>query len=121
MDAVRELRALMDAVYGRLTLQEAGALLTGADIAWAPLASLDEVVADPQLHAAGCFTTALDGRGGAFPAPATPIRFPGRPEAPPRAAPALGEHTRQVLAEAGYGPDAIEAMLKAGAAAQWGE
>jgi len=118
MDAVRELRAVMDEVYGRMTLAEAGAMLTGADIAWAPLASLDEVVADPQLQAAGCFTTALDGRGGAFPAPSTPIRFPGRPEPAPRAAPFLGEHTRQVLAEAGYGPEAIEAMLKAGAAVQ---
>jgi crotonobetainyl-CoA:carnitine CoA-transferase CaiB-like acyl-CoA transferase len=121
MDAVRELRAVMDAVYARMTLAEAGAMLAAADIAWAPKATLGEVVADPQLQAAGLFTRALDGRGGGFPAPATPIRFPGRPETPPRAAPALGEHTRQVLAEAGYGPEAIAAMLKAGAAVQGGE
>jgi crotonobetainyl-CoA:carnitine CoA-transferase CaiB-like acyl-CoA transferase len=123
LETVRELRAILDEAYGRLTLAEAGALLTGADIAWAPLASLDEVTADPQAHAAGCFTTALHGRagggaGGAFAAPATPIRFSDIPEPAPRAAPGLGEHTRQILAEAGYSPDAIDAMLAAGAAVQ---
>jgi crotonobetainyl-CoA:carnitine CoA-transferase CaiB-like acyl-CoA transferase len=118
LEAVRELRGIMDEVYGRMTLAEAGAMLAAADIAWAPLARLTEAVADPQLHAAGCFTTSLDGQGGAFAAPATPIRFGGVDPSPPRAAPGLGQHTRQVLAEAGYGPEAIEAMLRAGAATQ---
>jgi crotonobetainyl-CoA:carnitine CoA-transferase CaiB-like acyl-CoA transferase len=118
MAAVRELRSILDEVYGRLTLAEAGALLTGADVAWAPLARLDEAARDPQLRAAGCFTTALDELGGEFAAPAAPVHFPEVEAAPPRAAPGLGEHTRQVLAEAGYGPEAIEAMLSAGAAVQ---
>src|SRR5437764_1605072 len=45
LEAVRELRAVMDEVYGRMTLAEAGAMLAAADIAWAPLARLHEVVA----------------------------------------------------------------------------
>jgi crotonobetainyl-CoA:carnitine CoA-transferase CaiB-like acyl-CoA transferase len=118
LETVRELRAIVDEAYGRLTLAEVGALLTHADVAWAPLTSLDEVASDPQAHAAGCFTTALDGAGARFAAPATPIRFSGVVETPPRAAPGLGEHTRQILAEAGYGPEAIDAMLAAGAAVQ---
>ncbi len=111
-----ELRAVMDEFYAGLTLAEAGARLTAADVAWAPLATLAEVAADPQVQAAGCFTTTLDGRGGSFGAPATPIRFGGVDPAPPYKAPGLGEHTRQVLAEAGYSPEAIAAMLAAGAA-----
>ena len=48
---------------------------------------------------------------------AAPARFPGS-DAPSRpAAPALGAHTREVLAEIGYGPAEIEAMIEAGAAA----
>jgi crotonobetainyl-CoA:carnitine CoA-transferase CaiB-like acyl-CoA transferase len=118
--AARELRAILDEAYGRMTLAEVGAMLAAVDIAWAPKASFDEVMADPQIQTAGCFTTSLDGQGGVFAAPATPIRFGGVAAAPPRAPPDLGQHTREVLAEAGYGPEAIEAMLAAGAAVQAG-
>jgi len=118
LERVRELRAIVEAAYGRMTLAEVCERLTREDVAHAPLATLDEVVADPLAHAAGCFTETPDGRGGAFAAPATPIRFDGESTAPPRPAPGLGEHTRQVLAEAGYSPAAIDAMLAAGAAVQ---
>ncbi len=40
--------------------------------------------------------------------PADPLRAPG---------PGLGEHTRDVLAEAGYSPDEIDALLETGAVA----
>jgi crotonobetainyl-CoA:carnitine CoA-transferase CaiB-like acyl-CoA transferase len=76
------------------------------------------VVNDPLAHAAGCFTETPDGRGGAFAAPNTPLRFGDLDPAPPRPAPRLGEHTRQILGQAGYGPEAIDAMLAAGAAVQ---
>ena len=115
---VRELRAVVDGAWGRMTLAEAARRLTAQDVAWAPLMSLDEVADDPLARAAGCFTSTPDGHGGAFAAPATPIRFPGLEPPPPAPAPRLGEHTRRILAEAGYGEAAIEAMLAAGAAVQ---
>lgn len=118
IEVVRELRAILDDAYGRMTRDEVGRRLTAEDVAWAPLASLDEVVNDPLANAAGCFTETPHHRGGSFAAPATPIRFPGLPTPPRRPAPHLGEHTRQILAEAGYSPDAIDAMLAAGAAVQ---
>jgi crotonobetainyl-CoA:carnitine CoA-transferase CaiB-like acyl-CoA transferase len=80
--------------------------------------TLDEVVNDPLAHAAGCFTETPDGFGRTFAAPATPLRFGGLDPAPPRPAPRLGEHTRQILGQAGYSPAAIDAMLAAGAAVQ---
>jgi crotonobetainyl-CoA:carnitine CoA-transferase CaiB-like acyl-CoA transferase len=115
---VRQLRAIVDDAYGRLTLAEVGARLTAEDVAWAPLMTLDEVVDDPLARAVGCFTRVPDGRGGSFAAPATPLRFPGLDMAQPRPPPRLGQHTRQVLAEAGYGAAAIEAMLAVGAAVE---
>ena len=36
------------------------------------------------------------------------------PEIPRRPAPGLGEHTREVLAELGRGPEEVEALLEAG-------
>ena len=41
-------------------------------------------------------------------------RTPGRVEVP---APALGEHTREVLADAGYSDDEIDALVEQGAVA----
>jgi crotonobetainyl-CoA:carnitine CoA-transferase CaiB-like acyl-CoA transferase len=115
---VRELRAIIDAAFAGLTLSEAGERLTRADLIWAPMATLAEVAADPQAHAAGCFVTTPDGRGGAFTAPATPVRFPGLAQAPGGPAPRLGQHTREVLGEAGYGARDVEGLLAGGVAVQ---
>ena len=110
LDQVRRVRALVDAAFARLTLEEAGAMLTEGDLIWAPMATLDEVAIDPQARAAGCFVVTPDQYGGAFEAPATPLRFPGL-ETPPRGpAPRLGQHTAEVLAEAGLAADAVAAL-----------
>lgn len=46
-----------------------------------------------------------------------PVKLGRTPADPTRPAPALGEHTAAVLAEAGYGEEEIAAMLASGAAA----
>jgi len=106
LETVRRVRAMVDAAFAKLTLAEAGAMLTEADLIWAPMATLDEVTVDEQARAAGCFVVTPDQYGGAFEAPATPIRFPGPEIEPRRPAPFLGQHTREVLEEAGYSAEA---------------
>jgi crotonobetainyl-CoA:carnitine CoA-transferase CaiB-like acyl-CoA transferase len=74
------------------------------------------VATDPQVRASGALVQVENAQGGFGDSPAAPAQFPGvdlsrRP--PP---PGLGQHTREVLAELGYGPEAIEAMLQTGAA-----
>jgi len=46
-----------------------------------------------------------------------PLKLSRTPAAPPRPAPAFGEHTEDVLREAGYSAEEVAAMLESGAAA----
>jgi crotonobetainyl-CoA:carnitine CoA-transferase CaiB-like acyl-CoA transferase len=46
-----------------------------------------------------------------------PVKLSRTPADPTRPAPAFGEHTEQVLAEAGYSAEEVAAMLASGAAA----
>jgi crotonobetainyl-CoA:carnitine CoA-transferase CaiB-like acyl-CoA transferase len=101
---------MVDDAFATMTLAEAGEMLTQGDLIWAPMARLDEVADDPQAKAAGCFVTTPDLFGGEFLAPATPVRFPGMEIEPRGPAPALGQHTREVLAEAGLPPELVEAL-----------
>ena len=116
LDVVLEIRGVLDKVFASLTLAEACAMMRQTDVIFGPMATLDDVVDDPQAEEAGCFVDTPDGWGGSFRAPATPVRFPGTATGPAGPAPKLGEHTRQVLREAGYADAAIEALIASGAA-----
>ena len=116
LEVVREIRSVLDARFASLTLAEALDLIQSVDVICAPMATLDEVAADPTAHEAGCFVETPDGWGGSFRAPAAPVRFPGTATGPAGPAPRLGEHTREVLAEAGYDAAAVETLIASGAA-----
>jgi crotonobetainyl-CoA:carnitine CoA-transferase CaiB-like acyl-CoA transferase len=111
------LRLLMDAAFARFTLAEICGRLREQGIMHAPLRSLGEAADSAAARDAGCFQEVADGWGGSFLTTAGPIRFPGGAPETGRPAPRLGEHTREVLAAAGYPPAAIEGLLQAGAAA----
>ncbi|HKP78791.1 MAG TPA: CaiB/BaiF CoA-transferase family protein, partial [Phenylobacterium sp.] len=112
-----ELAAELDAGFGALPFDEIARRLDAADLVWAPMQTPAEVAADPQVAAAGAFVEVDDGHGGTFRSPAAPARFPGADLERRPPAPELGEHTRAVLAELGYGLAEIEAMFADGAAA----
>jgi crotonobetainyl-CoA:carnitine CoA-transferase CaiB-like acyl-CoA transferase len=105
----------LDAAFAALPFEEAAARLDAHDLVWAPFQSAAEAARDPQLLAAGGVVTVPDGQGGVFQAPAGPIRFPGLEQAP-GPAPTPGQHTREVLLQAGYAADEIEALMASGAA-----
>ncbi len=84
--------------------------LERARVPFAPLRRPDQLVDDPHLNAAGQFLdTPLPGRGIAK-LPKMPVRSTAYEFRLDRAAPGLGEHTREVLEEFGLTKDDIDAL-----------
>lgn len=82
-----------------------------------PVLELDEALAS-ELVEAREMVVAVDQPGiGAVRLLGHPVKLSGTPADPTRPAPALGEHTEEVLREGGFAADAIESLLDSGAAA----
>jgi crotonobetainyl-CoA:carnitine CoA-transferase CaiB-like acyl-CoA transferase len=113
---VARLRGLIEGAFARFTQAEICGRLKSRGLMHAPLRSLAEAAASDTARDAGCFQEVGDGWGGSFLTTAAPIRFPDGAPATGRAAPKLGEHTREILREAGYPPAAIEELLEGGTA-----
>ncbi|ATO64820.2 CoA transferase [Mycobacterium avium subsp. hominissuis] len=94
--------AALDEIFATRPLDEWAQIFANEpDFFWSPVNSLEDVVADEQFHAAGGIVYVPDGAGdqAAVPMVATPADFHGTPWAPRSAAPELGQHTAEVLAE----------------------
>jgi crotonobetainyl-CoA:carnitine CoA-transferase CaiB-like acyl-CoA transferase len=91
----------LDVIFATKPLDEwAKVFATEPDFFWSPINSIEDVVADEQFHAAGGVVYVPDGDTD-VPMVATPADFHGTPWAPRSAAPTLGEHTDEILAEIG--------------------
>ena len=91
--------------------------LDAADVPCAPVLARSQVAADPQVIHNGLIET-LDQPGlGALRQPRPAARFERTPAAIGGPAPAIGEHTDEILSELGFSADAI-AALKASQAAK---
>lgn len=91
--------ATLDEEFGRFEREELTERFDEHDVWWAPVNGPVDVLADPQAQAAGAFVDVPDGTASpAHRAVNTPITFSNGRIPPTRAAPALGEHTDEVLA-----------------------
>ncbi|MGQ0467292.1 MAG: CoA transferase [Sporichthyaceae bacterium] len=106
--------ALFKPWFAARTHTEVSAALAQSSVLWSTYASFGELVADPAL-AANPMMSVLDQPGvGPYLAPAGPLAFAGV-DRRAVAAPALGEHTEEVLRTvAGCSPDEIAALRAAG-------
>lgn len=111
-----ELVDMLDEAFGKFTKEDVAARLDENSLAWAPVQTLAEVAADPQVMAAGGITEvpSAAGDGSSFRSPASPIRFPGAADSPRGASPRPGEHSREVLKSLGLSDDRVDALFEAG-------
>ncbi len=90
-------------------------LLREQDIPSARVSSLDEVMTDPQLAASGFFKQATHPTEGRILYTDLPVRFSDSGTSSGRLQPRLGEHSLDVLREAGLSETEIEGLLASGA------
>ncbi len=90
--------------------------LTAADIPVMPLNSLEDLLNDPHLNETGFFSTEEHPTEGTLRTMRLPSRWSDCPADETRPAPRLGEHTVEVLREAGYSDGEIDTMVGAGIA-----
>ena len=88
--------------------------LTPLDICFAPVNSLDDTFADPQLRHRGMVVD-VDGPSGRSVTFGTPIKLSETPGGIRTAPPGFGEHTDAVLAEYGVDAAAVARLREAGA------
>jgi len=90
-------------------------LLEAAGIPCGPVNDLADVFADPQVRARGMVFEAPHPHAGTLPLVGSPITLSATPVESPRAPPLLGQHTDNVLREAGYSDDEVAALRARGA------
>ena len=112
-----------DAVYGfvademtKRTTDEWLAALERADIPVQRMNSLEDILRDPHLNAIGYFRPIEHPSEGTLVSMKVPSEWSGTQPEVRRHAPRLGEHTREVLREAGYSDAQIDGLTKSGAA-----
>ena len=107
-----ELRTLIASGFAALTIDAADAALKAHDITFSVVARLADVVSDPQLIANGLVVPTDSTEPGYDKALATPFRLHGETQRTPTRAPDIGEHSRAVLLEAGFGHADIDALVR---------
>ena len=80
--------------------------------------TLEDLITDEHLLAVGFWQTLNHPTEGKLKLPGFPINFSETPESIRRHQPRLGEHSTEVLKEAGLTQESIDAMVKAGATLQ---
>ena len=85
-----------------------------ADIPAMPMQTLESLIDDAHLHAVKLFEIAEHPSEGKIRQMRNPTRWSATPLGAIRHAPRLGEHSREVLREIGYGEAQIEQLFKSG-------
>jgi crotonobetainyl-CoA:carnitine CoA-transferase CaiB-like acyl-CoA transferase len=93
-------------------------LLDAANVPATVVNTLDSILTDPQLEATGFWKTLEHPSEGPLRTPDIPATYSRTPGGIRRHQPRLGEHSVEILKEAGLSDEEIRAMLAAGATAQ---
>ncbi len=110
------LSRVLDEHFKRETTQTWIERLEAVGVPAGPILSISEMHDHPQAKARNMIVTTEHRVAGTVQAIGAPVKFHGSPADPSRPAPVLGQHTREILRDAGFTPADIEALLQSGAA-----
>jgi crotonobetainyl-CoA:carnitine CoA-transferase CaiB-like acyl-CoA transferase len=105
----------VQAAVARFPCEEVAQRLTEAGIPNSPVNTLGDISRHPHTKASG-MVGQMPGSDGDGRFVRSPLKFDGRRNVAELPSPALGEHTAEVLSEAGYSSEDIDSLVRSGAA-----
>ena len=106
----RELIAILDAIFATRDLAEWRAILDAAGLIFGIVADMDEIADDPQILASEALVPFTDGTMTVN----SPLWIKGQEKVKPRRAPAVGEHSEELLRKAGFSEAEIRTLRAEG-------
>jgi crotonobetainyl-CoA:carnitine CoA-transferase CaiB-like acyl-CoA transferase len=110
----KELSALLETVIAERRVEAWMAALEPIDVLCAPVNDYTQLVRDPAVRATGMIVDQEHPRAGRFTTMATAVKLEKTPGTIRTGAPALGEHSREILAEAGLTAVELGALAEQG-------
>ena len=105
-----ELEGILEQTIGQLDREPLLKRLEEADVPATPVNTVDQVMNDPQTAERGIVQRVHHAKLGEIPVVGTPLRFSRMSPGVRRAAPLRGQHTDEILAEAGYSAERIQTL-----------
>jgi len=118
MENLATLQERLAPIFKRRSTDEWLAAFERAEVPAGPVLSIAAMHSDPQTLARDMVVDIVHPVAGITKAIGLPIKFSDTPGHTGGPAPVLGEHTRELLAEMGYAPEDIAALIAGGAARQ---
>jgi len=110
-DNIAALYDILAEILATRTTAEWTEILDRFEIPNAPVMSLETLIDDPHLTAVDFFTTIPAEDGSELRLTGVPVLFDGQ-RPPVRKPPRLGEHSREILLEAGLPPEQVDALCR---------
>lgn len=110
----KELLSALSEAFGTMTRDEAVAQLNSAQIVCGAIRSFDDIAEDKDVVASEILVDVAGVDGSSFTSPGLAFTLDGRRRTTSTNAPAVGQHTAEVLEDLGYGNTEIEKLLSSG-------
>ena len=107
----RELVSELDAVFAARDMADWRTVLDSVGVTFGVVGRTDDVADDAQMRAMGGLVPFADGETLTV---SSPFNLAGEAKVPPRRAPGVGQHSEEVLREAGYSADEIGRLRGSG-------
>ena len=109
-----ELAALLEKTFSVEDTEHWLELLDAAGVVAGPIYNMEQVYRDPQVLAREMLVDLDDPELGTIHNIGVPVKLSGTPGSIRRRAPALGEHSAEILLERGFGQGEVDALLDSG-------